>query len=215
MKYKVYLFDFDYTLADSSRGIVTCYRHVLDRNGYSSPTDDDIKRTIGKTLEDSFALLTGVTDAEFRRQYVKEADVYMTANTVLFPETAGVLRRLKAAGARVGIISTKYRYRIRELLVARGLDDVFDIIVGGEDVSAAKPSPEGVLMALDRLQVSREEVLYVGDSAVDAETARAAGVSFAGVTHGVTTAEELSAYPHRLVMDSLESLLPDAGTAEK
>ena len=92
---------------------------------------------------------------------------------------------------------------------------MFDIIVGGEDVSAAKPSPEGVLMALDRLQVSREEVLYVGDSVVDAETARAAGVCFAGVTHGVTTAEELSAYPHRLVMDSLESLLPDAGTAEK
>lgn len=219
MEYKVYLFDFDYTLADSSRGIVMCYRRVLDRHGYTSPTDDDIRRTIGKTLEDSFALLTGVTDAgrlaEFRRQYVKEADGCMTANTVLFPETAGVLRRLKAAGARVGIISTKCRYRIRELLVARGLDDVFDIIVGGEDVSAAKPSPEGVLMALDRLQVSREEVLYVGDSAVDAETARAAGVSFAGVTHGVTTAEELSAYPHRLVMDSLESLLPDAGTAEK
>ena len=51
MEYKVYLFDFDYTLADSSRGIVTCFRHVLDRHGYTSPTDDDIKRTIGKTLE--------------------------------------------------------------------------------------------------------------------------------------------------------------------
>lgn len=102
MEYKVYLFDFDYTLADSSRGIVMCYRRVLDRHGYTSPTDDDIRRTIGKTLEDSFALLTGVTDAgrlaEFRRQYVKEADGCMTANTVLFPETAGVLRRLKAPG---------------------------------------------------------------------------------------------------------------------
>ena len=212
MKYKVYLFDFDYTLADSSRGIVTCYRHVLDRNGYSSPTDDDIKRTIGKTLEDSFALLTGVTDAarlaEFRRQYVKEADVYMTANTILFPEVENVLRHLKAEGARLGIISTKFRYRIRELLTAKGLDDVFDFIVGGEDVKAAKPSPEGVLMALERLQVGKEEVLYVGDSVVDAETAQAAGVSFGGVTHGVTTAEELSAYPHRLIMTSLEELLP-------
>ena len=90
MEYQVYLFDFDYTLADSSRGIVMCYRRVLDRHGYTSPTDDDIKRTIGKTLEESFALMTGVTDAdrlaEFKRQYVKEADACMTANTVLFPE---------------------------------------------------------------------------------------------------------------------------------
>ena len=132
MEYKVYLFDFDYTLADSSRGIVTCFRHVLDRHGYTSPTDDDIKRTIGKTLEESFSLLTGVTDvaclAEFRREYVKEADVYMTSNTVLFPEVEGVLRRLKAGGAQLGIISTKFRYRIRELLVAKGLDDVFDLL---------------------------------------------------------------------------------------
>lgn len=211
MEYKVYLFDFDYTLADSSRGIVTCFRHVLDRHSYTTPTDDDIKRTIGKTLEDSFAILTGVCDAarlaEFRRQYVKEADVYMTANTVLFPETADVLRRLKDGGARLGIISTKFRYRIRELLVAKGLDDVFDVIVGGEDVKAAKPSPEGILMALDRLQARKEDTLYVGDSVVDAETAVAADVSFAGVTHGVTTAEELSAYPHRLIMASLEELV--------
>ena len=50
MKYTVYLFDFDYTLADSSRGIVTCFRSVLERHGYIGITDDMIKRTIGKTL---------------------------------------------------------------------------------------------------------------------------------------------------------------------
>ena len=79
--------------------------------------------------------------------------------------------------------------------------------MGGEDVSAAKPSPEGVLIALDRLHVRKEDVLYVGDSVVDAETAQAAGVSFGGVTHGVTTYAELSAYPHRLIMASLEELV--------
>ena len=54
MNYTTYLFDFDYTLADSSRGIVTCFHNVLTRHGYTEVTDDDIKRTIGKTLEDSF-----------------------------------------------------------------------------------------------------------------------------------------------------------------
>ena len=64
MKYTVYLFDFDYTLADSSRGIVTCFRSVLERHGYTGITDDMIKRTIGKTLEESFSILTGITDAD-------------------------------------------------------------------------------------------------------------------------------------------------------
>lgn len=99
MNYSTYLFDFDYTLADSSRGIVTCFQHVLQRNGYLQVADTTIKRTIGKTLEESFTILTGVTDserlAEFRKQYVKEADVYMTANTFLFPETIQTLTALK------------------------------------------------------------------------------------------------------------------------
>lgn len=64
MNYKTYLFDFDYTLADSSRGIVTCFRNVLNRHQYTNVTDEAIKRTIGKTLEESFSILTGVTDWE-------------------------------------------------------------------------------------------------------------------------------------------------------
>ena len=52
MKYTTYLFDFDYTLADSSRGIVICFRNVLERHGHTGISDEAIKRTIGKTLEE-------------------------------------------------------------------------------------------------------------------------------------------------------------------
>ncbi|HIY88366.1 MAG TPA: HAD-IA family hydrolase [Candidatus Bacteroides pullicola] len=213
MHYTTYLFDFDYTLADSSRGIVMCFRHVLERNGYTDVTDEAIRRTIGKTLEESFSILTGVTDADrladFKQQYRKEADVHMTPNTRLFPETLDVLRKLKERGARVGIISTKYRFRIHETMDQHLPADFLDIVVGGEDVSRAKPDPEGLLHAITELGVEKKDVLYIGDSTVDAETARAAGVDFAGVTHGVTTADELSRYPHRRIMTSLEELLED------
>lgn len=211
-KYKVYLFDFDYTLADSSRGIILCFRKVLSLHGYTDVTDEAIRRTIGKTLEESFSILTGVTEAErlanFRQQYVRAADDLMTANTRFFPETCRVLDALKAQGARVGIISTKFRYRIRELLDMHLPFDFMDVIIGGEDVSQAKPSPEGILLAIERLGAKKEEVLYIGDSTVDAETAQAAGVDFAGITHGVTTAEELAAYPHRQIIATLDELLP-------
>ena len=54
MNYTTYLFDFDYKLADSSCGIILCFRNVLLRHNYTNVTDDAIKRTIGKTLEDVY-----------------------------------------------------------------------------------------------------------------------------------------------------------------
>lgn len=208
---KAYLFDFDYTLADSSRGIVMCFRNVLAMHGHDGISDESIKRTIGKTLEESFTILTGIDDKEtlaaYRKEYVAQADRLMTANTVLFPETLDVLSRLKERGARIGIISTKYRYRIMELLGKKLPEGFLDIIVGGEDVKTPKPSPEGLKFAISHLGLEAAEVLYCGDSTVDAETARNAGVDFAGVLHGMTTREELEAYPHAGIVTSLDGIL--------
>ena len=211
MKYTTYLFDFDYTLADSSRGIVICFRNVLERHGHTGISDEAIKRTIGKTLEDSFSLLSGITApetlAEYKKEYVKEADTYMTVNTFFFPETVTVLKTLKSQGAQIGIISTKFRFRIREMVDQHFPKDFFDIIIGGEDVKQAKPDPQGIKKALRRLHRRKSETLYIGDSTVDAETAQAAKVDFVGVLNGMTTREELMVYPHRQILDNL-SLLP-------
>lgn len=211
MKYTTYLFDFDYTLADSSRGIVICFRNVLERHGHTGISDEAIKRTIGKTLEDSFSILSGITTpetlAEYKKEYVKEADTYMTVNTFFFPETVTVLKTLKSQGAPIGIISTKFRFRIREMVDQHFPKDFFDIIIGGEDVKQAKPDPQGIKKALRRLHRRKSETLYIGDSTVDAETAQAAKVDFVGVLNGMTTREELMVYPHRQILDNL-SLLP-------
>lgn len=209
--YKAYLFDFDYTLADSSRGIVMCFRNVLAMHKHDGISDEAIKRTIGKTLEESFTILTGINDKEtlagYRKDYVAQADRLMTANTELFPETLYVLAQLKERGAKIGIISTKYRYRIMELLGEKLPEGFLDIIVGGEDVKTPKPSPEGLLFAINHLGLDKNDILYCGDSTVDAETALNAGVDFAGVLHGMTTREELEAYPHAGIVTSLDELL--------
>ena len=211
MNYTAYLFDFDYTLADSSQGILICFRNVLDRRQFRDVTDEAIKRTIGKTLKESFSILTGITDPEqlasMQKEYSEEANIHMNANTVLFPATIAVLTRLKEQGARMGIVSTKFRFRIQNFLKDYFPDDFFDVIIGGEDVESHKPSPEGVFLALAQLGCSREETLYVGDSLVDAETAMEAGVDFAGVLTGMTTAGELRAFPHRVILTDLNDLL--------
>lgn len=208
--YRAILFDFDYTLVDSSSGIVMCFQHVLRSNGFSSVPDDAIRRTIGKTLEESFTILTTITDADtlvrFKRQYVAYADTCMTANTHFFPEIIDALKSLKSQGIRLGIISTKYRYRIAEFFNQTIGASFFDVIIGGEDVKVAKPAPEGLLAAIDRLSFSFDQCLYIGDSEVDAATAQAAGVDFVGLLHGTTSRSALEQYPNKQIIDRLTDL---------
>ena len=209
--YNTYIFDFDYTLADSSRGIVYCFNQVLEKHGFNDISDEMIKRTIGMTLQNSFKVLTGENDSDkisnYVKEYVKTADGCMTDNTVLFPETAEVLETLKENGVKLGIVSTKYRYRIKEVLGREFEGELIDVIVGGEDVTTHKPSPEGLLLAIEKLNSKPDNCLYIGDSTIDAETAHVAGVDFYGVLNGATTKEELSRYPNIMVARDLNNLL--------
>ncbi|WP_407481935.1 HAD family hydrolase [Elizabethkingia meningoseptica] len=210
-RYSTYIFDFDYTLADSSKGITMCFRHVLEKYEHHNISDHDIKLTIGKTLEESFTILSGVTDKEtlalYVKEYVKKADGCMTANTLLFPETPSVLNALKKRGAKLGIVSTKFRFRIMEFIDKEFSKDFFDIVIGAEDVTAHKPDPTGLLLAVNNTQSDSENCLYIGDSTIDAKTAQAGGVDFYGVLNGMTTREELLVYPHIKIADSLSDLV--------
>lgn len=210
-RYKLYLFDFDYTLADSSKGIVMCFQNVLKRNGYRDIDDETIKRTIGLTLEQAFSSMTGETDpsvlARWRKEYVAAADRVMNDATRLFEEVPEMFESLRKQGAKIGIISTKYRYRIEDFLLRHFEQLPVDLIIGGEDVSLAKPSPEGINAALNRLNVSAEDTLYCGDSTVDGATAQNAGVDFMGVLHGVTPREELERYPNVGIVEDFKNEL--------
>jgi phosphoglycolate phosphatase len=107
----------------------------------------------------------------------------------------------------IGIVSTKFRRRIEEILGREDLLEPFDVIVGGEDVSRHKPDPEGLLAAIERLGGSPSGSLYVGDSVTDAETARRAGVPFAAVLNGVTPREAFKDYPVYKILDNLGELI--------
>lgn len=107
----------------------------------------------------------------------------------------------------IGIISTKFRYRIMDLMDRHFPAGFLDIVVGGEDVKASKPSPEGLLYAISKLGCNAKEALYIGDSTVDALTAEAAGTDFFGVTHGATSREELANYPHIQIAPDLTPLI--------
>lgn len=204
------LFDFDLTLADGSAWIVKCYREVLRRHGFTDVPDDVIRGTIGLTVEDSFGVMTGITDADrlwdLRMEYKSVCRPRMAEHTRFFPDAADFVRRLHAHGVVCAIVSTKETAVLRRSLEVCGMTDIFSLIVGLDEVSAPKPSPEGILFVLRRLGLTPPHVVYFGDSAVDGEAARRAGVPFVGVAKGMHTAEQLAEYPNLAVIDSYEVL---------
>ncbi|MFV0539053.1 MAG: HAD family hydrolase [Dysgonomonas sp.] len=208
--YTTYLFDFDYTLADSSRGIVECFHIVLDRNKWLNISDEAIKRTIGMTLEDSFSQLTEVNDpnrlSALKQEYILEADIIMSDRTVFYPEALPLIEKLKENNKQVGIISTKQSRIIRESTDKYNVTDLFDIIIGMEDVKMTKPDPEGILLAIQKLSAQPQQTIYFGDNIIDAKTALSVNVDFIGTTTGMTTKEELSQYPHKHIVSSLSEI---------
>ena len=212
--YRLYLFDFDYTLVNSEQGILGCFHRTIDAWHLPPVTDDTIRKTIGLPMEQAVEIITGIHDAadidRFIDDYRKDADIHMTPGTHFFPDTLPTLRALRKADAKIGIISTKTRSRIEEKFVADGCTDVIDLIIGCEDVHAMKPSPEGIEQAIARLGMEKADVLYTGYSLVDAGAAKNAGVAFAAVTTGTTPTSAFEEVPHVKIMKSLRELIAPA-----
>jgi len=206
------LFDFDYTLADSSRGVVECINYALENLGLPLVSAERACRTIGLSLPNTFRTLAGqehqpLSD-EFVRLFVKRADQVMADRTFLFEPVPPTIKTLQKNGLKLGIVSTKYRYRIETILNRDGLSGLFDIVIGGEDVTEHKPDPAGLQIALARLGCTPAEVLYVGDSLTDAQTAQRAGICFVAVLSGATPRGAFNGYPvHKFLADVSE--LPD------
>lgn len=210
--YTTYIFDFDYTLANSEQGIVMCFEMLFADEGYAPVPRKDICRTIGMTMYDAVAQLTGETNPERINELIylykiRYSDKYMADNTHLYPQTVPALRRLKEKGARCCIVSTKTRSRISQTIEKEQLEELIDCVVGMEDVTDAKPSPEGIQQIAQRFNLSLSEILYIGDSLIDAQTAVNAGVDFAAVTTGTTDASEFASLPHVQIMRDLGELM--------
>ena len=204
------IFDFDYTLADSSIGAIECVNYALEAIGLPATSAEAIRRTIGLPLSDIFLKLVGRQHTgrygEFLSLFVQRSDEVMADNTIVFESVPSVVKALKSNGVVLGIASTKFRYRIETILGRERLLDLFDVIVGGEDVLNHKPDPEALLTAVKRLACSPSGCLYVGDSVTDAETAARAEVPFVAVLSGVTPREEFRSYPTYAILGDLTGL---------
>ncbi len=209
------LFDFDYTLADSSPGVIASANFALQALGLPPAAPDAIRRTIGLPLADTFVRLAGshvpadrfaAASSDFDRLFIQQADAVMADRTAILPGVAAAVETLKRRGLALGVVSSKFRYRIEQVLEREDLRAAFDVIVGREDVLAAKPDPEGLFTAMAALGSVPAGTCYVGDSVTDAKAAQRAGTAFFAVLSGVTPRAAFDPYARRAVLSSLVEL---------
>jgi phosphoglycolate phosphatase len=201
------IFDFDLTLADSSAGAIDCVNYALRKMGLREAAPDRICASIGLSRAESFHFVSGLSDStraqEYADYFVEQADRVMADLTVIYECVPRVLEDLRSRGLRLGVVSTKFRHRIEDVLGRERLTGKFDVIVGGEDVTRFKPDPESLHLALTRLTCGTQAALYVGDHPVDAKAAQSADVGFVATLTGVSAPE---AFEGLGVLSTIEDL---------
>lgn len=198
------IFDLDGTLVDSLPGLLAVTNGVLAEEGLPPIQLAQIRLMVGdgaaRLLQRAFAAAGGrdPDDAALQRwlsRYVQDA----TAPP--YPGLHKLLRRYPAGA--LGLCTNKPRAPTVRILKQLGLGSSFGAVVAGDDLPFRKPDPRHLLTTIERL--GGGAALYVGDSEVDADTARAAGVPFVAMRHGYSRGpvEELGALA---VLDDLGEL---------
>ena len=213
------LFDLDGTLIDSVADLAAAVNTALVAHGARPLGVADVRGMVGngvaKLVQRAFEARGRPLDAAGQ---ATATDAMMaayrdglTARTTLMAGTAEVLGQLRAMGAALAVVTNKPQEATEAILDHFGLSQAFGAVVGSRPGLASKPAPDMLFAALDTLGASAETAVVVGDSAVDAEAARAAGLPCVLVRGGYAR-QALETLGADAVIDHLSGLA-DAITA--
>lgn len=209
---KLIIFDFDGTLGDTRRNIVTTMQMTIAELGLAGRTDDECASKIGLPLDGCFEALYPDENHETIRHC---ADTYrrifqenlLTMKPQVFPNVKETLRALKDEGYTLTIASSRWHKSLSELTRDLGIAEYFSCLVGADDVEKAKPDAEPVLKTLTATGFDAREALVVGDMNVDVLMGLNAGAKACGVTWGNGTRQELEEAGADYIIDSMDQLI--------
>ncbi|HET6162773.1 MAG TPA: HAD family hydrolase [Planctomycetota bacterium] len=189
------VFDLDGTLADTLAtiaGVANFALRSLDlpehpRDAYRTMVGDGIVVLCRRALPPDRKELEAELLARVRARY---ADHYLDGAR-LYDGMRELLLDLKQRGARLGVLSNKPDELTRKTVDGLGVGALFDVVMGQREGVAPKPDPAGAVEMRTALGLPAHEILYVGDTAIDMQTARAAGFPSVGVLWGFRPLREL------------------------
>ena len=215
MAFDLFVFDLDGTLIDSRLDLALSVNAVRANFGMAPLENEVIFSHVGngapvliqKSLGPGVSAETAEEGLQFFYSYYRE---HMLDNTLLYPGVRETLDELLAQGKRMAVLTNKPVRFSEGIINGLGLSKHFVRVYGGNSFDSKKPDPEGLRYLMKEFYVAARRALMVGDSYVDVQTARNAGVPCCGVTYGLQP-ESFREYPPDLLIDRLPDLLPAAG----
>lgn len=210
MRFQAMIFDLDGTLLNTLGDLAHAVNYALSKRGCPARSEDEVRAFVGNGVrllcERALpAARRGETDAclaDFRAYY----GAHLMDRTIPYagmPETAAALR---AAGVRLAVVSNKYD-PASKALVRRFYGETFSPVFGERDGVPKKPDPAAVLETLTLLGAEPAQTAYVGDSGVDMQTAKNAGLFAIGVSWGFRSRETLLEHGADTLVDRPETLI--------
>lgn len=188
MKFNAFIFDLDGTLLNSLDDMVFITNKALEQAGYPQRTREDILSYIGNggmhLVQQAVPKGTDVATVErIFQSWQNMYEAYGDKQTVPFPGMHEALIRLKARGAKLGVFSNKFDKGVH-MLIENHYKGIFDVVHGERPGIPRKPDPAGLLAIIDEMNLSSDQVAYVGDAEPDIEASARASVFLIGVEWG-------------------------------
>lgn len=211
MKIETLLFDLDGTLINTNELIIASFAHTLEQYADRSYTREEIIEFIGPPLIDSLGKINPDQAEDMMKTYreynIANHEKYVEA----YPTVVETIQRLKEAGYKLGIVTTKLHDTAELGLKITGLADYFDVLIGLDDITHAKPHPEPILKAMDVLQANPMTTMMIGDNYHDIEAGHNAGVQTAGVAWSIKGRAILEQYDPGFILEEMRDLLSIVG----
>ncbi len=212
-RYQAILFDLDGTLAETAPEIADALNDTLGALGLPTVAPDLAARWIGHGTRE--LLVQGLAHARHTSLDAVRADPALPevfavfdghyerrtgTRSHLYPGVLETLGALRAQRCHLAVVTNKEGRHTDTVLRALGLSSAFDMVISGDTLPTKKPNPSGVQHCLQRWGIAPEQALFVGDSSIDAQTARNAGVAVSLMTYGYNMGADVrDSHPDRVL----------------
>lgn len=210
MKYKLAIFDMDGTILSTLDDLANGVDYALSENGLPARSKQETRAALGRgvrfLIEQSVP--AGLSDAEISKveeDFLKYYKVHSMDNTRPYDGIVELIKELRASGIKTAVVSNKIDSAVKELC-DNFFEGAFDVARGERPGIPRKPNPKPINAIIDKFGLSKDEVVYIGDSEVDLLTANNAEIDHIIVTWGFRDREFLEQNGAKTLVENMEEL---------
>lgn len=210
MKYKLAIFDMDGTILSTLDDLANGVDYALSENGLPARSKQETRAALGRgvrfLIEQSVP--AGLSDAEISKvedDFLKYYKVHSMDNTRPYDGIVELIKEVRASGVKTAVVSNKIDSAVKELC-ANFFEGAFDVAYGERIGIPRKPDPKPINAIIDEFGLSKDEVVYIGDSEVDLLTANNAKIDHIIVTWGFRDRAFLEQNGAKNLVESMEDL---------